>query len=56
MKRHVTKIRPKRVFKKDGLHFVRINKKRVYIRYTNTSKSRNGDKQTVKVANSEGSC
>ena len=28
MVKHITKIRPYRVFKKDGLHFVRINKKK----------------------------
>ena len=46
MVKHITKIRPYRVFKKDGLHFVKINKKKVYIRHA-TKKKRNGDKQIV---------
>ena len=49
MVKHITKIRPYRVFKKDGLHFVKINKKKVYIRHATTNKIRNGDKQIVKV-------
>ncbi len=49
MVKHITKIRPYRVFKKDGLHFVKINKKKVYIRHGTKHKLRNGDKQIVKV-------
>ena len=50
MTKHIIKIRPYRVFKKDGLHYVKINKKKVYIRHANKSKiSRHGDKQIVKV-------
>ena len=49
MVKHITKIRPYRVFKKDGLHFVKINKKKVYIRHATKNKLRNGDKQIVSV-------
>ena len=49
MVKHITKIRPYRVFKKDGLHFVKINKKKVYIRHATKHKLRNGDKQIVSV-------
>jgi len=49
MVKHITKIRPYRVFKKDGLHFVKINKKKVYIRHGTKNKLRNGDKQIVNV-------
>ena len=49
MVKHMTKIRPYRVFKKDGLHFVKINKKKVYIRQATKNKLRNGDKQIVSV-------
>ena len=50
MTKHIIKIRPYRVFKKDGLHYVKINNKRVYIRHGNKSKiSKHGDKQIVKV-------
>ena len=38
MVKHITKIRPYRVFKKDGLHFVKINKKKVYIRHASKIK------------------
>ena len=44
MVKHITKIRPYRVLKKDGLHFVKINKKKVYIRHATKKKLRNGDK------------
>ena len=50
MTKHIIKIRPYRVFKKDGLHYVKINNKKVYIRHGNKSKiSRHGDKQIVRV-------
>ena len=49
MVKHITKIRPYRVFKKDGLHFVKINNKKVYIRHGTKHKLRNGDKQIVNV-------
>ena len=49
MVKHITKIRPYRVFKKDGLHYVKINNKKVYIRHGTKHKLRNGDKQIVKV-------
>ena len=50
MTKHIIKVRPYRVFKKDGLHYVKIKNKKVYIRHANKSKiSRNGDKQIVKV-------
>ena len=50
MTKHIIKIRPYRVFKKDGLHYVKINNKKVYIRHGKKSKiSRHGDKQIVKV-------
>ena len=49
MVKHITKIRPYRVFKKDGLHFVKINKKKIYIRHATKNKLRNGDKQIVSV-------
>ena len=49
MVKHITKIRPYRVFKKDGLHFVKINNKKVYIRHATKNKLRNGDKQIVSV-------
>ena len=50
MTKHIIKIRPYRVFKKDGLHYVKINNKKVYIRHANKSKiSSHGDKQIVKV-------
>ena len=49
MVKSITKIRPYRVFKKDGLHFVKINKKKVYIRHGTKNKLRNGDKQIVNV-------
>ena len=50
MKKHITKIRPYRVFKKDGRHYVKINNKKVYIRHAAKSNNiRNGDKQIVRV-------
>ena len=49
MVKHITKIRPYRVFKKDGLHYVKINNKKVYIRHGTKHKLRNCDKQIVKV-------
>ncbi len=49
MVKHITKIIPYSAFKKDGLHFVNINKKKVYIRHATTNKIRNGDNQIVKV-------
>ena len=50
MTKHIIKIRPYRVFKKDGLHYVKINNKKVYIRHGNKSKIlKHGDKQIVKV-------
>ena len=50
MTKHIIKIRPYRVFKKNGLHYVKINNKKVYIRHGNKSKiSKHGDKQIVKV-------
>ena len=49
MVKHITKIRPYRVFKKDGLHYVKINKKKVYIRHGTKHKLRNCDKQIVTV-------
>ena len=49
MVKHITKKRPYRVFKKDGLHFVKIHNKKVYIRHGTKHKLRNGDKQIVKV-------
>ena len=49
MVKHITKIRPYRVFKKDGLYFVKINKKKVFIRHATKHKLRNGDKQIVSV-------
>ena len=50
MTKHIIKIRPYRVFKKDGLHYVKINNKKVYIRHGDKAKiSRHGDKQIVKV-------
>ena len=50
MTKHIIKIRPYRVFKNDGLHYVKINNKRVYIRHGNKSKiSKHGDTQIVKV-------
>ena len=50
MKKHITKIRPYRVFKKDGRHYVKINNKKVYIRHAAKSNNiRNGDKQIVSV-------
>ena len=45
------KIRPYRVFKKDGRHYVKINNKKVYIathKRTRSNKS-HGDKQIVRV-------
>ena len=33
MTKHIIKIRPYRVFKKDGLHYVKINNKKVYVRH-----------------------
>ena len=50
MKKHITKIRPYRVFKKDGRHYVKINNKKVYIRHAAKSNNiRHGDKQIVRV-------
>ncbi len=49
MVKHITKIRPYRVLKNDGLHFVKINNKKVYMRHGTNTKLRNGDKQIVKV-------
>ncbi len=49
MVKHITKIRPYRVFQKDGLHFVNINYKRVCIRHGTKTKLRNGHKQIVKL-------
>ena len=50
MTKHIIKIRPYRVFKKDGLHYVKINNKKVYIRHGKKPKiSRHGDKQIVRV-------
>ena len=37
MTKHIIKIRPYRVFKQDGLHYVKINKMKVYIRHANKS-------------------
>ena len=45
MVKHITKIRPYRVFKKDGFHYVTINNKKVYIRHGTKHKLRNGDKK-----------
>ncbi len=49
MKKHITKIRPYRVFKKDGLHFVKINNIKVYSRHGTKTNLSNGDKQIVNV-------
>ena len=50
MTKHIIKIRPYRVFKKYGLHYVKIKKKKVYIRHANKAKiSRHGDKKIVRV-------
>ena len=50
MTKHIIKIRPYRVFKKDGFYYIKINNKKVYIRHGKKSKiSRHEDKQIVKV-------
>ena len=50
MVKHITKIRPYRVFKKDGRHFVKINNKKVFILSRSTKgKKMMGDKQIVHV-------
>ncbi len=49
MVKHITKIRPYRVFKKDGLHYVKINNKNVSIRHGTKHKLRKVDKQIVKI-------
>ncbi len=49
MVKHITRIIPCREFTKDGLHFVKINNKNVFIRHGTKTKLRNGDEQIVKV-------
>ena len=50
MTKHIIKIRPYRVFKKDGFYYIKINNKKVYIRHGDKSKiSRYADKQIIRV-------
>ena len=53
MLKHITKIRPYRVFKQNGLYFVKINNKKLYINHHHKKINKQGDKhinkQIVKV-------
>ena len=48
MVKSITKIRPYRVFKQNGLYYVKINKKKIFINH-HKKINKNGDKQIVKV-------
>ena len=48
MVKSITKIRPYRVFKQSGLYYVKINKKKIFIKH-HKKINKNGDKQIVKV-------
>ena len=48
MLKHITKIRPYRVFKQNGLYFVKINNKKLYINHHHKKINKQGDKHINK--------